>query len=70
MDEILEEFDEYVDGLTARLRAGALSGVDGERAQSTAVELIREYRSKLEAEELPSRGRELLEEFKREAARL
>jgi predicted RNA-binding protein associated with RNAse of E/G family len=70
VEEVLEEFEAYVDDLETRLRAGAMSGTDGERAQDTADELIGEYRAKLRAEEVPSRGRELLDRFKEEAARL
>ena len=70
MEDVIEEFEAYVEELQATLRAGALTGTDGERAHSEAEQLVRDYRAKLQAEEVPSRGRELLERFKREAARL
>lgn len=70
VDEVLEEFEEFVDDLQARLRAGELAGTDGERATDTADHLIREYRAKLRAVDEPSRGRELLARFREEAARL
>lgn len=70
MDEIREEFENYVDEFRRTLRAGELTGADGERAQNEAEELIREYRSKLRAEEEPSRGREMLEHFREAVARI
>lgn len=70
MDEVLEEFESEVEELQAKLRAGNLTGTDGERAGDQAEELVREYRAMLAVEEMPSRGRELLERFRRDVARL
>lgn len=70
MDEVLEEFESDVEELRSTLRAGSLSGTDGERAKDQAEQLVRDYRAQLEAEERPSHGRELLERFRQEVARL
>jgi hypothetical protein len=70
MDQILEEFEKYVEDLRVEMRAGALTGTDGTWARDAADDLIEEYRERLRAEETPSRARELLERFREEAARL
>ena len=70
MDEVLEEFEAEVEELRMRLRAGRLAGSDGEIAQDQAEELVRDYRAMLQAEDIPSRGRELLDRFREEVARL
>ena len=70
MEEVREEFEAEVEELRAKLRAGSVTGTDGERAFDQAEEIVREYRAKLAAEELPSRGRELIERFRRDVARL
>lgn len=70
MDEVRREFEQYVHELRASLRAGRAAGTDGEVATERADELIDEYRSKLKAEDEPSRGRQLIARFRDEAAKL
>lgn len=70
MDEVLEEFESYVSELDAERSASKAAGTDGERAQVGLDELVQEYRAKLQVEESPTRGREMLQRFKQEVRRL
>ncbi|HEX7004401.1 MAG TPA: hypothetical protein VF168_09470 [Trueperaceae bacterium] len=70
MESVLEEFEAEVEDLRTRLRAGRFTGSDGTVAVEQADELVSDYRAMLEAESEPSRGRELLDRFREEVARL
>ena len=70
VEDVLKEFEDEVEELRAALRAGRASGTDDQRSLEQAESLVREYRAMLRAEPQPSRGRELLERFRKEAARL
>lgn len=66
MEQVKRDFERLVAEIRAEFRAGARAGTQSSLALAKAERLIETYRRRIEAEHQPSRGRVLIDEFRRD----